>query len=148
MKKNILSYLTRVSAIFFLGFLSLYAYVWIGNPNPHSNESGIHWSHVSLGYNINIAVTKLWGGNLVFFNQSMPYTGSIISMAGDKSVNEIGWDGWGTYFRHITHTLEKEKDWWTLMISLWYPIIIFGIPPSVFIAKKICRSIRERTASS
>jgi hypothetical protein len=133
MKTFLLKICAYVSMILFFGFICLYAFVWISQPN-----SGTHWSHISFGQDIHIAVTGNWGGNLVFFNQTMPYTGSVMSFTGDNTLSEAGLTGGGIYFRHIKHTIEKDKDWWTLMISLWYPIIIFGILPSVFVAKKFC----------
>ena len=73
---------------------------------------------------------------MLFFNQKMPYMGSIVSFAGDKSVVERGLTAWGLYFRLIKHA-DTNETWWTLMVSLWYPIIIFGILPLVFVVKKL-----------
>lgn len=155
MTTNLFKNCAYISAVSLFLFGTLYAYVWITDPNPQISESGMHWSSISIGHSnplngpnasgtyiydgggrAHIAVTKEWGGNLVFFNQTMPYTGGIISFTGDNTVNETGFTGFGLYFRHITHTVEKDKDWWTLMISLWYPIAIFGILPLAFAVKK------------
>ena len=42
----------------------------------------------------------------------------------------------GLYFRLIKHT-DTNETWWTLMVSLWYPIIIFGILPAVYVVQKL-----------
>jgi len=62
--------------------------------------------------------------------------GSIVSFAGDKNVVERGLTAWGLYFRLIKHT-DTNETWWTLMVSLWYPIIIFGILPAVYLVQKL-----------
>lgn len=123
-----------ISAILFLGFICLYIIVWFLNPNQN-----LDWSYFSLGKDFHIAITKNWGGNFVFFNQDSPYTGSIIKFAGDKTIKEWGLTGWGIYFRHIDNSVQKSV-WWTLMISLWYPIIMFGALPVIYFAKKFCTS--------
>ena len=33
--------------------------------------------------------------------------------------------------------LADRAQWWTLTINLWYPIIIFGIVPVIYAAKKL-----------
>lgn len=156
MKSKLFRNCAYISAVCSFIFGAIYAYVWITDSNPQVSEAGIHWSYISIarakplngtnasgtyvydgGDHAHVAVTKEWGGNLVVFNQNMPYTGGIISFTGDNTVNETGFTGFGLYFRHITHTVEKDKDWWTLMISLWYPIAIFAIFPLVFVGKKM-----------
>lgn len=143
---NVFTNSACASAILFFGFAGLYAYAWLANPNPQADKSGIHWSYVSFGNGLHIAVTKEFGGNVVFFNQNMPYQGSIITLAGDNTVGETGFTGAGIYFRHIIHTVETDKNWWTLMISLWYPIIVFAVLPLVFVIKKLRPTAKGTTA--
>jgi hypothetical protein len=57
------------------------------------------------------------------------------TMAG-SNVNETFYEGWGIYFKLINNPAMKI-NWWTLMISLWYPIILFGILPAIFVVKKL-----------
>jgi hypothetical protein len=91
---------------------------------------------------VHVAVTKYdWNGNLMFFNQRSPYVGGVIAMTGTNShsvneVNETGWDGLGIYFCLI-EDIRRPDSWWTLMISLWYPIILFAILPAIFVVKKL-----------
>jgi hypothetical protein len=134
MKNRIFKKCAYVSMSLFLGFIGLYAYALLA-PNPRADDSGIHWSYSSLG-NLHVAVTSNWGGHLVFFNQTMPYTGSIMSFAGDKSVIEHGLTGWGLYFRSIEHA-DTNETWRTFMISLWYPIIAFAILPALGLVQKL-----------
>lgn len=134
--KTVLRYSGYTSTVLFFVFVGVLIYAWLNSPNPRTNESGVHWSYVSLG-KVHVAVTMERGGNLVLFNQKAPYTGSIYKLAGDNSVNETGLTSCGIYFRHITHTNEKGQNWWTLMVSLWYPIIIFGIFPCILIIRKL-----------
>jgi len=51
---------------------------------------------------------------------------------------------YGIYFSDIDHTINKEQNWWTFFINLWYPIIIFGILPAIFVIKKL----RNRKSAS
>ncbi|MGA3266089.1 MAG: hypothetical protein ABSE16_04625 [Verrucomicrobiota bacterium] len=136
MKNRLYKNCAYASTVLFCGFAGLLAYAWLATSNPRADESGIHWSSASLGSNLHVAVTSNWGGILVFFNRAMPYTGSVVSFTGDKSVTERGWTGWGLYFRLIEHT-ETNETWWTFMISLWYPVVICGILPAVFVVQRL-----------
>ena len=129
MNRQILKVSTYVSVLFLALFIGLYSYAWIVDPDLHSSSS-----EISVG-NARLTVTKLWGGQLILFNQEAPYTGGIYAMSGDKTVSAKGWDGFGIYFRLIKDT-KMVGSWWTLMISLWYPVIIFAILPVTFAVKK------------
>jgi len=94
---------------------------------------------------VHVAVTKDdWNGNLMFFNQRSPNTGGMLIMTGghdltnrvDRSTSEKGWDGFGIYFCLIENVRPPES-WWTFSINLWYPIILFGILPAIFMVKKL-----------
>ena len=166
MKNKLLRNCAYVSTVFFLGFLGLFVYVWIEDPNPKVSGEGIHWSYISIGHatkpltgtngpatgtyiyddnGLRFAVTKEYGGNLVFFNQAVPFLGGTIGFAGDKTVGERGWDGGGIYFR-VVKDPERTDNWWTFMVSLWYPVIIFGILPVVFVVQKL-RTTKSVTQS-
>ena len=120
--------------MFFLGFVGLYIYAHVADPHTHLESSSAYCPHVSLG-DVKATVVKDWGGNVVFFNQAVPFFGGTISLAGDKTVSETGWDGCGTYFRIVKDT-KRTDNWWTLMFSLWYPIIIFSVLPAVYVVQK------------
>jgi len=94
---------------------------------------------------VHVAVTKDgWCGNLMFFNQRSPNTAGMLIMTGghdltnrvDRSSSEKGWDGLGIYFCLIENVRPPES-WWTFRINLWYPIILFGILPAIFVVKKL-----------
>ena len=122
MKTRIFKASICISGILFLSFLALSIYTWSFSPNTCPD-----WSFISPLPNVHIAVTKNWGGNLVFFNLNRPYTGSIIGFSGDKTVHESGVTWGGVYYRSIRHYVKEDGDQWTLMFSLWYPVAIFGI---------------------
>jgi hypothetical protein len=136
MKNKLLRNSACISTILFLGFLILYIYAEIADPHTKFETSPIVCPHISFG-NVNVTVTRNWGGNLIFFDQAVPYMGGTIAFTGDKSVKETGCDFYGIYFRTIKHAVKKDWDQWTLMISLWYPIILFGILPAIFAVKKL-----------
>ena len=78
---------------------------------------------------------------LVFFNDHDygPYFGSIIGMVDDQGnvyppiARESRWgDCCGVYWRYF-HWKEawgqKDPVLWTLMVTLWYPLILFSVLP-------------------
>jgi hypothetical protein len=111
-------------------FTSIMVCVWV--VLPASNQT----PKFSVG-KFHASLTQRMGGSMVFFNQEVPYMGSIISFAGDESVKETGYDFYGIYFRTIYHAKKRTWDQWTFIISLWYPIILFGILPAIFAVKKL-----------
>lgn len=113
----------------FLGLVALYLYLIIFNPNPIvSDKTGIRWTYISLTKGIHIAATKNWGGNLVLFNRDIPNKDVMYDLSDRHNVvTEKYWNGIGLYFISMKYIGVKEPDNWTLMISLWWPIVIFGI---------------------
>jgi hypothetical protein len=91
---------------------------------------------------VHIAVAKDdWNGSLILFNQRSPYIGGTIALVGDNKhlvseVSEKGWNFARTYFC-IIKNIHRPDSWWTLEISLWYPIILSGILPAIFVVKKL-----------
>jgi hypothetical protein len=101
-------------------------------------------------------------GRLVFFNNAQygPYRGSIMNFGGENTHEvQSGWfyanhhydfgqitstnsngtidrlklcDLPGIYFRHFQFH-DQANTLWTLMLSLWYPLILFSILPVVWI---------------
>jgi hypothetical protein len=140
-----LATLAFVSAVPFLGCVSLMIYAQIAAPPIRIDGSGVYCPHISFGTGVNATVLKDWGGCAIAFNQSYPYGGSTIGVAGDKSIVEKGWDGWGIYFRSF-NTVGKHDLWWTLKFSLWYPVVAFGILPAIFVIKRV-RVIPSRPSS-
>jgi hypothetical protein len=131
MKSKILSWAVFACAIIFLGSVSSYIYARIVNPNPLER-----WHYVSLGNGIHVAVMRGLNCDLVCYNGDLPYLGSIISIENDRKINVRGWNGFGVYLRLIKNT-DVGKTWWTLIINLWYPIVIFGILSIVLVLKRL-----------
>ena len=70
---------------------------------------------------------------LVFFNQiDGRYRGSLYTVEGDPHppvVTRVDWGFPRIYYRHFRYDKAVE---WTLMVSLWYPLILFAIGPVVW----------------
>jgi hypothetical protein len=112
---------TISSAVVLSLFLLLFALGFITDPWRH---------HLSLSRDFHIGV---WNNGLdsrlVFFSDSEygPYRGSIVGLAGSKypHTNAFG-DFFGVYYRHFTW---PDSILWTLMVSMWYPILVFSLWP-------------------
>jgi hypothetical protein len=93
----------------------------------------MHWRHIPLGNDIKFSISNSEGCEwLVFFNGPYPNNTTTFGKVDKKTYYEC----WGIYFRQITVTTGKGT-WWTLLVSFWYPIIMFGILPSIFLIKKL-----------
>ena len=70
---------------------------------------------------------------LVFFNHNGgPYTGDLITIDGDPQAPVVTCSDWEfprIYYRHIQYETAAE---WTLMVSLWYPLMYFAIGPIIW----------------
>ena len=116
------------------------------------------WDHrISFAEDFHLG---LWRGRVVFFNDSEygPYRGSIIGLAdADGNVyppleREIKWgDSLGIYFRYFRWT---DSTLWTLMVSLLWPLAIFGLPTVVWVcwrqivARRLTRHGRKAESPS
>lgn len=87
------------------------------------------WRHyISLGNSLHLGVwNRGVDSRVVVFNDSHygPYRGSIITLQDSATPlrTEFG-DTCGIYFRHFEWT---GSSLWTLMVSIWYPIIGLAI---------------------
>jgi hypothetical protein len=136
MKKALLALCCYASTIMCLTFVGLFVFARIADPHIHIDKSHVSYPHLSLSKNVNITLTKDWGGYVIIFTQNVPYMGSMFALTGEQSVREKVWGFYGVDFLLIKDAT-KEDSWWTLMLSLWYPIIIFGVLPTVFAVKKV-----------
>ena len=145
-KNKLLTACACVSTVFFFGFVSLFVYALIADPRTQIVKSSTYFPHISFSDNFNVTAIKDWDGNwngsVVFFNQEEPFIGGG---SFPQTVSEEGWIGWGIYFRLLRDTVTKAT-WWTLMISFWYPITIFGILPIVFLCRKWRRARKVSSA--
>jgi hypothetical protein len=131
MKNKILTVASYISAALFLGFLIAYLYAEIADPLSNILTHPESCPHISFG-NVKITVEKQGlGGCVIFFNQEIPNGRTTFGWV-DK---EINWDDYGIYFR-LVKVPALTDSWWTLMISFWYPIIIFSILPLLFLIQK------------
>jgi hypothetical protein len=119
-----------ISTTLLLGCVLLFVYVLITNPNPPN-----HWPSVSIGHDFHCAVIKNWGCNLVCYNGYMPYMGNVVSIDNTSKIVVKGWNGFGIYVRLVKNP-SVGTTWWTLMVSLWYPIAIFGMLSIVLVTKR------------
>jgi hypothetical protein len=117
-------------------------------------------------------------GMLEIFNDSQygPYTGSIIALSDDKyppkyvwlwrigenyeiakqivfdgngaiQVTETGADFPGIYYRHFQWP-NSPQPLWTLMVSLWYPLLVFSVLPSVWILRHWHLGMKRRPCAT
>jgi hypothetical protein len=139
MKNKILTSCICASIILFCGFVGLYIYTLIADPNLNISTSGKwlvkSYPHFSLGNDFKITVTKDGGGNVIFFNQDAPIVGALVVDIGEHTGSEEGWNSLGIDYRIVKDT-RRSDSWWTLNFSIWYPIIIFSILPLVFFMRK------------
>jgi hypothetical protein len=149
MKNKIWIICAKISTAFFLGCICLYLFLLIFNPDPSvfnpsaaKGEFPMHYRHLPLGFDAKISISNAedqkW---LVFFNG--PYPNDTTTL-GPTDTLKGGWDrGYGIYYL-VIYDSASRWTWWTLMISLWYPIILFGILPAIFVIKKL----RSRESAS
>lgn len=62
---------------------------------------------------------------------------AMMGCSENDQTGETYFDGYGIFYCDIFHSIDKDKTWWTLMISLWYPIFIFSILPIIFAIKML-----------
>jgi hypothetical protein len=122
--RRILNIITLVSAILLGGVFVLLLISSKNNPRDY---------HLSFCNTFHIGV---FDKRLAFFNNSDygPYYGSIIGLVDDQGniqpplERDIGFgETMGIYYRYF-----HWKDGgvlWTLMISIWYPAILFAVLP-------------------
>ena len=130
-----LQYATLASFILFVVAVLLFIAGFAVNP----------WDHrLSVTENFHIGVWRYGSGldvRLVFFNHGEygPYRGGAIAVIDDQGnvhpprERESAWgDSWGIYWRYF-HWKEAwgqtDPVLWTLMVSLWYPMVLFSLLP-------------------
>lgn len=133
MSKRAFRIATVTSTVLFIGSVVLFLAGFILNP----------WDHY-LSFNDESHVGVLGMGfesKLVFFNDTEygPYRGSIIGLVDEDMVEDTNGPSLrdyalafaqsvGVYYRYFEFPDDKL---WTLMVNLWYPIVIFSILPII-----------------
>jgi hypothetical protein len=128
MKSRLFKIATFVSAVLAASTLLLWIATFFVTP----------WDHrLSLTRNFHVGV---WNGvngdtlgRLVVFNNADygPYRGS---MMGSVERRVASGDTLGVYYRYFR--TPDGSTLWTLMVSLWYPLLIFGILPAAWLVQR------------
>lgn len=118
---------TVISTALLAGTLFLFLRSW-ENPSTTPFFSVTSSFHIGIWHGAD-------GPNIAFFNNAEygPYRGSLIGLEGvvDPDLLRVSHFGmsYGVYYRYFqwTHT-----TLWTLMISMWYPLVAFSILPATW----------------
>ena len=110
-------------------------------------------SHLSFGQNAHVTVwTRGADSRIAFFSDADhgPYYGSVIALTdADGNVSpplqkeESFGDSWGIYYRYFQWS---DSTLWTLMVSLWYPILLFAMIPAARLLRHSFRPRENQTA--
>lgn len=137
-----------VSVTLLAATLILLPFSWVANPRLH---------YVSLTDTLHVGLCCRGlrdldrGGCLVFFNDSLrgPYRGGLISVNIEGVVyggpdHEVRADWFGVYYRYFRW---PDDMVWTLMIRLFYPILLFAVLPTVWLVPRLVGGHRKRMLS-
>jgi hypothetical protein len=73
----------------------------------------------------------LFDGGAWFYSDEWPYHGSILQIGGQPPIlQKSGLDLPGVYYRYVRFPAHTT---WSLMVSLWYPVLLLAILPAVWI---------------
>ncbi len=102
---------------------------WVYPKQKHLIHGG--GQALSLGKHFHISLED---GSIVFYNSDNygPYRGSMLSMGFDPDAPTVnGFGMWaGIYLRDIRWP--NGDRLWTLFVTLWYPVIIFGLGTTAY----------------
>jgi hypothetical protein len=104
---------------------------------------------ISLSPNLHVSVGGLGFFGIELFNcaECGPYRGSIVAIDGGGPTTE-GFDAPGIYYRLHRYAVgdlifPNGFEWWTLRISIWYPLVITAILPAIWLPRRL-RALRRR----
>ena len=105
--------------------------------------------HLSITDDFHVAV---WRGSIAFFNKAdEPYGGSVICLSDSTHPPRMDKAGFGftlgIYYRYFRFWDSGEVIW-TVMVSLAYPAVIFGILPTTWLWRRWRRPRRPPTDST
>jgi hypothetical protein len=73
-------------------------------------------------------------GGVWFYSDQWPYRGSIIQVDGQPPLlRQAGFDFSGIYYRIFRFPADST---WSLVVSLWYPIVLSAILPALWIYRR------------
>ncbi len=132
---------TLVSTLLLACSLALFIAGWHVDAYNHS-------IHVRDDFHIGLVHRDFDTGIAFFSDEFGPYNGGVIALTakGDPSPFEkkLGFDAWGIYYRYFKFRIvDPGRVLWTLRISLWYPIAVFSILPSIWLARKYRRHANQ-----
>ncbi len=121
-----------ISLVLACGFLFICAYSFACDPLYKEPTR-----YIAITQNVNITVTKHWsGGSLVIFNTELPYLRNITSGIAGYDTSTSG----GFNFVGISYSVFKKSSmpgpWWSVIISLWYPIVLSGAVPMFWLVRR------------
>jgi hypothetical protein len=100
---------------------------------------------VSISDSFHVSIMNMGtDSRIVFFNDSDygPYRGSIISVTDGSQPRTVAiGDTWGLYYRHFEWPTQRL---WTIMISVWYPILFSAM---VLVASLLRRTTFNKDAN-
>jgi hypothetical protein len=150
MPRRLFNVASFVSAVLAGGTLVLSLAMFVSSP----------WNHrVSLTNRFHVGVWSGFGGDtlgrLVIFNDDQygPYRGSVVQI-GDGKGNayprfdrELArGDSFGIYYRYFRES--NGTTLWTLMVSLWYPLILFALLSAAWVVRKRRSPVNSRPIHS
>ncbi|MEX0776470.1 MAG: hypothetical protein WD042_12270 [Phycisphaeraceae bacterium] len=114
-------------------FLSVLLLIWFHPQNPHLS--------FGQGFHVGVCNFRDWDFRLAFFSDAQygPYRGSIIDLTGTVAMHGFG-DRYGVYYRHVQWP--AGATFWTLLVSIWYPIIATAILPSIWLLRRARRPMQ------
>ena len=137
-----------VSTVLLVATVFLMPLSWVANPRLH---------HVSLTDTLHVGLCCRGlgdldpGGCLVFFNDSLrgPYQGGLIAIRIGGAVyggpdHEVTADWYG-----VAHRYFRWPDYvvWTLMVRLFYPVLLFSVLPAMWLIPRLVKGHRNRLLS-
>jgi len=134
------SFWAYLFALCFCCCVAIFLYSWIA-----ATEQEDLMCRISFDARFSMAIIGRWGESLIVFNQRDPYLGGFYGVTGGSKIQVTRLDYYGVYFRKIIDPSINDS-WWTVMISLWYPISFFGIIVSLLLLKRL-KGIRPFTKS-
>lgn len=112
---------------------------YMGSIRHLSDEKGIPYEKGRYAHEIRDGVWRIgedYGfGRITYVGEQNEFVGRDI--CGDLP---------GIYYRHFVWWKEKDTEW-TLMISLWYPILLFAIAPAFWIFRRWHLWIKNKGAA-
>lgn len=143
MKRRTLILCGCISLAFLMSFTDLFFHYRIADAPLRKDSQDMAYPHISIVKCFSLAFMSEHGGYLALYNQDLPNNGSAMFGADDKSIRIMAWGGFGIYFRLVRNTNIPPSNWWTVMVSIWYPVFIVGNLVLLFVLKLRSRALAK-----